>query len=136
MDMETKLTEMLNAVKGTKTLQEVQDAIWMHGEPFEGDDELIAQASRNDTIKEICGELIAVIYGEKWKLQLIEGMATEMLREWQNAKTIEEVEAEIEARGEWMDGDDSNREDAAQAEIKKEIANKLIAVINGYEGSN
>lgn len=59
----------------------------------------------------------------------IEDYLNELITSVETTPSLEEVDEEIWERGEWQDGDDANREDAAKAEAIREIAKTLLAVI-------
>lgn len=100
-------------------------------------------------------ELRAKLYGDDWVIQngdysceffvqnkrvlkgnyelssllKIEDYLNELITSVETTPSLEEVDEEIWERGEWQDGDDANREDAAKAEAIREIAKTLLAVI-------
>lgn len=59
----------------------------------------------------------------------IEDFVYDLMRYADTTPTLEEVDNAIIQRGEWQDGDDWEREEAAKAEAIREISKTILAVI-------
>ena len=63
------------------------------------------------------------------KLRAVKITLEQMLEYAESQWTLEEIDAIISERGEWEDGDDTEREKAASAETVRNMATTLLEII-------